>query len=170
MTPKNRTESKEEKRNNKNITNDCLNTIKTNIKVVDLHMNINDRACVAAELKRSGKCNCAQAVVTVLTDQTGLSEDELRNAASGFCAGMGTMEATCGALIGAGMIAGLATNGSGTLRYTRQIITSFKGLCGATTCKELKSTVNGRPLCPCDMCVKNAVLAYGDALGLKDNK
>lgn len=131
-------------------------------------MSINDRATMASELKRSGKCNCAQAVVTVLADQTGLSEVELRSAAAGFCAGMGTMEATCGALIGAGIITGLATNGNGTLRCTRQIITRFKEMCGAVACKELKSIVNGKPLCPCDMCVKNAVLAYGEVLGLKD--
>ena len=34
-----------------------------------------------------------------------------QSVAAGFCAGMGNLEATCGALIGAVMVAGLKTEG-----------------------------------------------------------
>lgn len=129
-------------------------------------MTIHERAEKAAMMKGSGRYNCAQAVSAVLADQTELSEEQLSHITAGFCAGMGTMEATCGALIGAGIVAGLSTGGSGTLPIAGQMLREFKTLCGAVTCKDLKSRVNGRPLCPCEDCVRNAVLAYGKANGL----
>ena len=59
----------------------------------------------------------------------------------------------------------MESQGRATLRYTRQMIDAFRELCGAVTCRELKSTVNGRPLCPCEDCVRNAVLVYGSVMG-----
>ena len=70
-------------------------------------MTINERAEKAVELKNSGMYNCAQSVTAALSDMTDLSEEQLKHISAGFCAGMGNLEATCGALIGAGMIAGL---------------------------------------------------------------
>ncbi len=129
-------------------------------------MTIQERAEQAAALKASGRCNCAQAVTAVLADETPLSADQLNQITAGFCAGMGTMEATCGALIGAGIIAGLRAEGNGTLKITRQMITAFREKCGAVTCGDLKSKVDGKVLCPCEECVRNAVLICGDILGL----
>ncbi len=63
---------------------------------------------------------------------------------------MGTMEATCGAPVGAGMMAGLKTKGSMTGRVTRQITETFRSLCGAVTCRDLKGISTGWVLCPCD--------------------
>lgn len=78
-------------------------------------MNMNERAEMAVAMKTSGKYNCAQAVTVALADQTNVTEEQLYQMSAGFCAGMGNMEATCGALIGAGMVAGLHTEGKGTL-------------------------------------------------------
>ena len=130
-------------------------------------MTLEERAEFAAKLKREGKCNCAQAVAVALADQTSSSEQELLAMTSGFCAGMGTMEATCGALIGTNIVLGSHQKGSGTLLLTRQMLLSFKKRCGALTCKDLKALTHGVPLCPCDECVRNAVLAYGEVTGLK---
>ncbi len=129
-------------------------------------MTIEERAEKAVELKMFGGCNCSQAVTAALCDETTLTPEDLKQIAAGFCAGMGTMEATCGALIGAGMIAGMKTQGKGTLAKTREILTEFKVQCGATTCKELKTMTDGKPLCPCEDCVRNAVMAYGKVMGL----
>lgn len=129
-------------------------------------MTIEERADKAVELKTSGGYNCSQAVTAVLADQTSLSEDQLKQVSAGFCAGMGNLEATCGALIGAGMIAGLKTEGKGTLKVSRQILETFRDRCGATRCKDLKAITDGKPLCPCEECVRNAVLIYGDVMGL----
>jgi C_GCAxxG_C_C family probable redox protein len=126
-------------------------------------MNIEERAEKAAQLKMSGKLNCAQSVVTALSDQCDLSEEQLQMISAGFCAGMGTLQATCGALIGAGMVAGLKTKGQGTLACTRMMIKEFEKKCGAVTCKDLKAKqADGSPLCPCEDCVRNAVRVYGE--------
>ena len=129
-------------------------------------MTLTERAEKAVELKNSGKYNCAQAVTAALADQTPLSEDQLKQVSAGFCAGMGNLEATCGALIGAGMIAGLKTEGKGTLAITRQMQEEFAKRCKAIRCKDLKTVTDGKPLCPCEECVRNAVLIYGEVMGL----
>ncbi len=129
-------------------------------------MTISERAEKAVQLKNSGMYNCAQAVTAALADETNISEEQLKQISAGFCAGMGNLEATCGALIGAGMIAGLKTEGKGTLRVTRQIQEEFANRCGALKCGDLKAITDGKPLCPCEDCVRNAVMVYGEVLGL----
>ena len=129
-------------------------------------MTLEERAQRAVELKNSGKYNCAQAVTAALSDQTELTEEQLNQISAGFCAGMGNMEATCGALIGAGMIAGLKTEGKGTLALTRQIQEEFGKKCGAIRCKDLKAITDGKSLCPCQECVRTAVLIYGEIMGI----
>lgn len=126
-------------------------------------MTIEQRAEEAAHLKQSS-CNCCQAVLCALADQTGLTQEQLLALGSGFGAGMGNMEATCGALVGAAMAAGLKVK-NGTVRYSRQLSEHFRAHCGATLCKELKGRDTGKVLCPCDDCVRNAVRAYGEVVG-----
>ena len=129
-------------------------------------MTLEERAELAAELKSSGECNCSQAVTKVLADQTTLTEEQLRQISSGFAAGMGNMEATCGAMIGAAMIAGLKTEGKGAVMATKKIQEEFQRRCGALKCKDLKAITDGKPLCACDDCVRNAVMIYGEFMGL----
>ena len=130
-------------------------------------MNINERAEKAVKLKMSGGYNCSQAVTAALADQTDLTDEQLKQIAAGFCAGMGNLEATCGALIGAVMIAGIKTEGQGTLKAARQIQEKFRDRCGAIKCKDLKTITDGKPLCPCEECVRNAVLIYGEVMNLE---
>ena len=129
-------------------------------------MTLTERADKAVELKLSAAYNCSQAVTAVLVDQTSLTDEQLKQITAGFCAGMGNLEATCGALIGAGMIAGLKTEGKGTLKITRQLQETFRDRCGAIKCKDLKTVTDGKPLCPCEDCVRNAVMIYGEIMGL----
>ncbi len=129
-------------------------------------MTLKERADKAVELKVAGGYNCSQAVTAALADETDLTEEQLKNITAGFCAGMGNLEATCGALIGAGMIAGLKTEGKGTLPVARQIQETFRDRCGAIKCKDLKTITDGKPLCPCEECVRNAVMIYGELMGL----
>ena len=129
-------------------------------------MTIQERADKAVYLKTQGGYNCSQAVTAALADQSGLTGEQLKALTAGFCAGMGNMEATCGALIGAGMIAGLKTEGKGTLALTRQIQEEFGKKCGAIRCKDLKAITDGKPLCPCQECVRTAVLIYGEIMGI----
>lgn len=128
-------------------------------------MTIEERAARAVELKAG--CNCAQAVALAFADVLPLDEATLMKLAAGYGAGMGCMEATCGALVGAVMAAGLLTDGQGTGRAARAALAGFQDRCGATICKDLKGIATGTVLCPCTECVRNAVLAAGEALGLE---
>ncbi len=126
-------------------------------------MTIEERAARAVELKAG--CNCAQAVVLSYADKLPFEEETLKKLAAGYGGGMGCMEGTCGALVGAVMVAGMLTDGQGTGRYAREILLGFRERCGATICKDLKGIETGKVLCPCTECVRNAVLAAGAALG-----
>ena len=126
-------------------------------------MTTAERQDYAAKLKR--EMNCCQAVVRAFADTVSLDEATLTSLTAGFGSGMGTMEGSCGALVGAVMVAGLRTGGSGTMALSRRILPRFRELCGATICRELKGVDTGKPLCSCEDCVRNAVLAAAEALG-----
>ena len=128
-------------------------------------MTLTERAAAAAELKATGQCNCTQSVVKVFEDKLPVESGTLRMLAAGYAAGMGCMESTCGALIGAVMVAGVVTDGKSTPRISKELLQNFQEKCGATICKDLKGIESGAPLCPCPECVRNAVLALGEVLG-----
>ncbi len=123
-------------------------------------MDIEERAEKAVEYKHQG-FNCAQAVTAACADMAGGDPDLLMKLASGYGVGMGCMEATCGSLIGAVMIAGLMKDGKRTVPVARDILKDFKDRSGATICSELKGRDTGKVLCECDDCVRNAVRALG---------
>lgn len=128
-------------------------------------MTIEERANQAAQWKATGIYNCAQAVTQAFADQIPVEAETLKKLGAGYAAGMGCMESTCGALIGAVMVAGIVTDGKGTPRISKGLLQSFQEKCGATLCKDLKGVDTGAPLCPCPECVRNAVLALGEVLG-----
>ena len=116
-----------------------------------------DKTENAVMFKHNGY-NCCQAVLAAYKEEVGLSDDTARKLGAGFGAGMGGMEGTCGALCGAEIILGLSDNGgSPVMKQARDIHASFKEKCGATICKDLKQMTDGKPLCSCDDCVRNAV-------------
>ena len=129
-------------------------------------MTIQERAEVAAQCKLSGQCNCCQAVAKAFADTVKVSDEDMQKIAAGFAAGMGCMEATCGALVGANKILGLRTDGMGTVKQSRELLAKFKEKCGAVTCKDLKGVGTGKVLCECDDCCRNAVLALGEVLNV----
>lgn len=111
----------------------------------------------AAELKRCGTHNCTQAVLCTYYDYTGLDEDTIKHIGNGFAAGMGNMEGTCGAIIGAGIVLGLATKDKAkSLKGMRYIMEKFQERNGATQCKLLKGIGTGKPLRECPLCVADA--------------
>ena len=131
-------------------------------------MDVNQIAEKAVEFKNAYGFNCCQAVTYALSFETETDIKILNDIASGFGLGMGTTEGVCGALVGAGMIAGIKCEGRATVRQTREILTSFKALSGAIYCKDLKGIETGKVLCSCDDCVKNAVKAYAGVMGLSE--
>ena len=111
-------------------------------------MSIEERAAAAAELKATGKCNCTQSVVKVFEDKLPIDDETLMKLTAGYAAGMGCMESTCGALIGAVMVAGILTDGKGTPRISKELVQNFERKCGATICKDLKGIVSLPRMCP----------------------
>lgn len=111
-------------------------------------MTIEERAELAVETFAAGKGNCTQSVLCAWEDKIPVDHDTLMKLGAGYGAGMGCMQATCGALIGAVMAAGSVTDGKGTPRTARSILTSFQEKSGATICKDLKGVGPARSSVP----------------------
>ena len=126
-------------------------------------MTTEERMELGAKYKR--EMNCCQAVVKAMSDTVDVDEETFHRLAGGFGSGMGTMEGTCGALVGAIMIASLRAKDGEAMKLSRQIFPRFKELCGATICRELKGIGTGKVLCSCEDCVRNAILSAEEPLG-----
>lgn len=115
------------------------------------------RKHIASEKLQSGTHNCAQAIVSTYTDIIGLDETTAKNIANAFGGGMGNMEGTCGALVGAGIVLGLATTDRAKSRAgMRQVMMRFQERNGATQCKLLKGVGTNIVLRECSGCVADA--------------
>ena len=111
----------------------------------------------AAEKKRCGSHNCAQAVVCTYKDFAGLDEATSLNVSNAFGAGMGCQEGTCGALVGAGIVLGMVDKDKSlAMKHMKQVVTRFKQRNGATQCRLLKGKDTGIVLRECPDCVADA--------------
>ena len=111
----------------------------------------------AEKRKRCGY-NCAQAVACTYCDLAGLDEETVKALTQGFAAGMGgSMEATCGALIGAVNVLGLINKDpQKTMQSARKMLHEFQTQNGTVVCKELKGIEDGIVKRECIDCVKDA--------------
>ncbi|MCD8248752.1 MAG: C-GCAxxG-C-C family protein [Lachnospiraceae bacterium] len=109
--------------------------------------------------------NCAQAVACTYCDLLGYDEDMVFHMTEGFGAGMGGMDATCGALSGAVTLAGLKNSGGmecsprtkgSTYKISKEMTKRFQETCGALACRDLKGIDTDRPAHPCEECIKDA--------------
>lgn len=110
------------------------------------------RRQIAVEKKQCG-LNCAQAVLCTYADIAGIDEETAMRLAAPFGAGMGNMEGTCGAIVGAGLVLGLT---SASTKQMRQIMNKFQERNGATQCRLLKGVGTGKVLRECSDCVADA--------------
>ena len=99
-------------------------------------------------------------------EEIGVPEETLFAAAEGFGLGMGGMEATCGAVSGAVMLAGFKNScadpknpktKAATYQLTREITRQFAERNHALVCKELKGLETGVVLRSCPDCIRDAV-------------
>ena len=119
---------------------------------------------LACSLRGQG-CNCCQAVIMAFKDELGMSEQDIKRTGAAFGGGMATMEATCGALVGAGIALGLLKYEDKPIRgNSKQLITDFKNMSKATSCRDLKGINTGVMLTSCEDCMKNAVKALAAQL------
>lgn len=115
------------------------------------------RKLQAAQKKRSGQCNCAQAVICTYCDKAGIDEQTAMNIGNSFAIGMGNMEGTCGSLIGAGVVLGLFNkDGAKSVKDMRQIMTKFEERNKTTQCKVLKGVETKKVLRECADCVADS--------------
>lgn len=123
------------------------------------------RAEKAAEYKKA--MNCAQAVLMAFAPETGKSEQELMMLGSGFGMGMGTTEATCGALVGAGIALGLINKSEKPSKaIAAEVLREFQEKTGALACGDIKGVKTGKMLCACPDCCRYAAAALERQLGL----
>jgi len=115
------------------------------------------RKHLASEKKIRNTHNCAQAVACTYCDLVGLPEQTAMDLAGAFGGGMGNMEGTCGSLVGAGLILGMATKDRVLARSRmREIMTKFQQRNGGTRCCQLKGRDTGKVLRECKDCVADA--------------
>lgn len=119
--------------------------------------------------------NCAQAVACAYCDLVGLDEKTALCATEAFGAGMGGMQATCGAVSGAVFLAGLK-NADGvvgapkskakTYQLSKAIVETFRQKNGTVVCCELKATnpETGKPTRSCADCIMDAAAIAEDVL------
>lgn len=118
---------------------------------------MNSKAEIAAGFKLSGKYNCAQSVVCAFADDVNLDVETLERLSSAFGTGFGCTRGTCGALAGAGIIAGLKIGDRVKSRAAmKEIFEEFEAKNGATVCRELKGIDTGKVLRSCEGCVYDA--------------
>ena len=124
------------------------------------------RKQIAAEKKRCNSHNCAQAILHTYADVAGISEEAAMNIAGAFGGGMGCMEGTCGALVGAGLVLGLANKDKiKSMKQMRQVMTKLQERNGATQCKLLKGVGTKVMLRECPDCVADAAEFLEEELG-----
>ncbi|MBQ1440105.1 MAG: C_GCAxxG_C_C family protein [Solobacterium sp.] len=127
-------------------------------------MSEQNRSERAVILKHSGY-NCAQSVLCAFAEESGLDEETLKKLGAAFCAGMGAMNATCGALCAAEMLLGLIRyEGKPVLKDAAAIHAEFTSRCGASICRDLKGIDTGTMICSCDDCVRNAAAIVSETL------
>jgi len=115
--------------------------------------------------KRNKGYNCAQAVACTYCDKAGLDEETIFKVTEGMGVGMGNMEGTCGAIVGAGVILGLLNSTANlehpdskaaTMKLSRRMMEQFQERNQSVLCKQLKGRDTGVMLRSCPDCVRDA--------------
>ena len=97
----------------------------------------------------------------------GISEEDALNIAGAFGSGMGNMEGTCGAIVGAGLVLGMRNKDKVKSKQQMQrIMRKFEERNGATQCKLLKGVGTGVVLRECALCVSDAAEFLEEEIGL----
>lgn len=118
------------------------------------------------ELHKKGY-NCAQAIACTYCDLVGIDEQTALRATEAFGAGMGGMQATCGAVSGAVFLAGFKSSDgivgapkskAKTYQLSKTIVEAFQRKNGTVICKELKTKdpETGKIKRDCTGCIMDA--------------
>lgn len=115
--------------------------------------------------KRSKGYNCAQAVACTYCDLVGMDEVTMFKLTEGLGIGLGGMEGTCGAIMGACVLAGMLNSTgnlenpdskAGTFKLSKEMTKLFLERNTTLICKELKGVETGKVIRTCADCVRDA--------------
>lgn len=128
---------------------------------------IEERQQRAESLHEQGY-NCAQCVMMVFDDITGIDENITARMLAGFGAGMGKTKEVCGTLAAAASLRGVLGYSAPEDKINIYKITSafndkFEGLYGSTRCGELKRNKK-----PCMQLIKGVVEMMANEIESKD--
>lgn len=116
----------------------------------------------AAVARHDRGYNCSQSVACAFAEELGRDEVEVFRLAEGLGRGVGNTYGTCGALLGAGIVAGLVTSDGNidapaskhdTYARVAQISAEFKERCGSIVCREIRGLDTDVVLTSCDDCI-----------------
>lgn len=122
------------------------------------------RKKIAVEAWKSG-LNCAQAVLLTYADIINVDKETLFKISEGFGSGISGLKRTCGALMGAVMIAGMINSDGDytnpktkkqTYELGQKIIKTFEEKYNTSSCFELKGFKDGKVILPCNLCIEEA--------------
>lgn len=112
---------------------------------------------VEQAVKNRATMNCAQSVACAFAGHTQFSPEQLATITTALGTGCGNMQATCGAILGAGVIIGCKwPDRMESRRHMSAIMNEFKRLHSTTKCCQLKGLEEGFTLVPCPECVATA--------------
>ena len=102
----------------------------------------------------------------------GVDEETAKNLTQGFAVGGGgSMEGTCGALIGAVSMLGLINkNSPNTMQSSRKMMNAFKEQNGTVICRQLKGMDDGIVKRSCIDCVKDACVFLEEQLTCSEDQ
>ena len=91
-------------------------------------------------------------------EELNLPEELLLPLSAGLIEGLGTLEGSCGALIGANLVLAMKNKGNPMVQVeAAHLFQDFVERCGAGICKDLRGIGKEKPLCSCEDCIKEAI-------------
>ena len=107
-----------------------------------MKQSLEEKQSLAMEGLAAGK-NCGQLLLPL---------------SAGLIEGLGTLEGTCGALIGANLVLAMKNKGNPMVQVeAAHLFQDFVERCGASICKDLRGIGKEKPLCSCEDCIKEAI-------------
>jgi len=122
-----------------------------------MKQSLEEKQSLAMEGLASGK-NCGQLVLLAYQEELNLPEELLLPLSAGLIEGLGTLEGSCGALVGANLVLAMKNKGNPMVRVeAAHLFQDFVERCGASICKDLRGIGKEKPLCSCEDCIKEAI-------------
>lgn len=100
-----------------------------------MKQSLEEKQSLAMERLAAGK-NCGQLVLLAYQEELNLPEELLLSLSAGLIEGLGTLEGTCGALIGANLVLAMKNKGNPMVQVeAAHLFQDFVERCGASICK-----------------------------------